>query len=148
MTQNTLSDKIKREETSFVEQGAAIEHERWAKWQRYLHAKCFTSEDGDLIIPKELVERWERQIATPYAELSETEKESDRREVRTYLPLLHKYVYSIAEKTVEAVRVEKEANLGYYGYKTSEQYGKVLGRNETVHELETKASRWLGKEEV
>lgn len=61
---------------------------------------------------------------------------------------LTRYGKSIAEKTVEAVRVEKEANLGYYGYKTSEQYGKVLGRNETVHELETKASRWLGKEEV
>ena len=34
------------------------------------------------------VERWRKQIATPYNQLSETEKESDRKESRSYLPLV------------------------------------------------------------
>lgn len=71
-----------------IEQLAAIEHERWADWQRYMHSKCESYSDGGLWIPAELVEHWERQIATPYAELSEREKESDREQVRRYLHLV------------------------------------------------------------
>lgn len=37
------------------------------------------------MIPPNLVTKWERQIATPYFELSEKEKESDREQVRKYL---------------------------------------------------------------
>ena len=40
--------------------------------------------------PPELVERWEAQIATPYNELTDAEKESDREQVRRYLPLVAK----------------------------------------------------------
>jgi len=42
---------------------------------------------GSITIPKSLVERWERQIATPYEDLSNKEKDSDRTEVRAYLKL-------------------------------------------------------------
>lgn len=72
------------------EQLAAIEHARWARWQSYLHSKCAINHDGSLTIPANLVERWEHQIATPYAMLSEAEKDSDRREVDGYLPLVKK----------------------------------------------------------
>ena len=44
--------------------------------------------NGCVIIPKEYADRWFRQINTPYAELSEEEKESDRKETRNYLPLI------------------------------------------------------------
>jgi len=71
-----------------VEQHAAIEHQRWADWQRWMHDQCRRNEDGSLTIPAELVERWERQIATPYEELTEEEKESDRLQVHRYLSLL------------------------------------------------------------
>ena len=68
---------------------AAIEHERWSHWQRYLHSKCIPQgSDGALLIPDELVRRWEKQINTPYAALTEKEKESDREQVRAYLPLI------------------------------------------------------------
>lgn len=73
---------------SLVEQLAAIEHERWADWQRYMHSRCQRNEDGSLTIPAASVAHWERQIATPYAELSEPEKESDREQVYRYLPLV------------------------------------------------------------
>lgn len=67
---------------------AAIEHARWAKWQRYVHSRGRKLSDGSLRIPSELVDRWERQIRTPFGELSESEKESDREQVRTYLPVI------------------------------------------------------------
>ncbi|MDJ0323142.1 hypothetical protein QMG61_05115 [Cryobacterium sp. PH31-AA6] len=34
------------------------------------------------------MERWEIQIATPYAELSEQEKKSDQEQVHRYLPVV------------------------------------------------------------
>ena len=67
---------------------AAIEHERWADWQKFMHDLCEPLPDGRLVIPAEQVTRWERQIDTPYADLTETEKESDRDQVRRYWPLL------------------------------------------------------------
>lgn len=71
-----------------IEQLASIEHSRWAKWQRYLHSKAQPQADGSLLIPAELVERWKRQIETPYAKMSEKEKESDREQVREYLEVI------------------------------------------------------------
>jgi len=71
-----------------VERLAAIEHERWAHWQRYMHDKGRRQADGSLVLPTELVSQWETQIATGYAELSEAEKESDREQVRRYLPTI------------------------------------------------------------
>lgn len=75
------------EDYLFMEQLAAIEHERWADWQAYLHSKCHYHPTG-MVIPHELFDRWQRQIATPYAQLSEAEKESDREQVRRYLHLV------------------------------------------------------------
>ena len=71
-----------------VEELAAVEHERWAHWQRYMHSKGARQPDGSLILPAELVKHWEAQIATNYAALSEGEKESDREQVRRYLPFI------------------------------------------------------------
>jgi hypothetical protein len=73
---------------------AAIEHERWAHWQRYLHSKGRIQDDGSLLLPAELVERWERQIDTKFENLSEDEKDSDREQVLKYLPLVEKWVVS------------------------------------------------------
>ncbi|MGY3404136.1 hypothetical protein [Bradyrhizobium sp. 18] len=67
---------------------ADIEHQRWSHWQRYVHDKCERRPDGSLLIPAGLVERWQRQIETPYPALGEAEKESDREQVRRYLPLV------------------------------------------------------------
>lgn len=51
-----------------LERLAALEHEQWAQWTRHML---------DNLTP-ENIERWRRQIATPYADLSEAEKEADR----------------------------------------------------------------------
>jgi hypothetical protein len=74
-----------------MEKLADIEHQRWAKWQDYLHSKMVEHSDGKgewVCLPSELFKRWERQIATPYSGLSEQEKESDREQVRPYLSLI------------------------------------------------------------
>lgn len=76
------------ESVQTVEQLAAIEHERWAHWQQYVHDQCERQDDGSLVIPAELVARWQVQIETPYAELTEREKDSDREQVRRYLPVV------------------------------------------------------------
>ena len=71
---------------------AAIEHERWADWQKYVHQKCSPIfEKGQLkglLIPAELVLQWERQISTLYKDLTETEKEKDHEQVRRYWHLI------------------------------------------------------------
>jgi hypothetical protein len=67
---------------------AALEHGRWSHWQRYLHSQCKSRDDGSLTIPAELVSRWKEQMSKPYTELSEDEKESDREQVRRYLPAI------------------------------------------------------------
>ncbi|RDJ05076.1 hypothetical protein [Rhizobium grahamii] len=74
-----------------VEELAAIEHERWAHWQQYMHSEAERQPDGSLLIPAALVERWERQIKTDYDQLPEDERESDREQVMKYLPLVQKF---------------------------------------------------------
>ncbi len=81
-------DEIEKLLGGLVERLAAIEHERWSHWQRYMHSKCLPQPDGSLLIPADLVSRWDKQIATRYSDLDERGKESDRDQVRKYLPLL------------------------------------------------------------
>lgn len=70
------------------EQLAAIEHQRWADWQAYMHSLCERRDDGALVIPADRVEHWERQIATPYEALSEREKAMDMEQVDRYWHLV------------------------------------------------------------
>lgn len=71
-----------------IDELAAIEHERWSHWQRYMHSKGVRQADGSLVLPAELVERWERQAATDYDDLPDKEQESDREQVNRYLPII------------------------------------------------------------
>jgi hypothetical protein len=60
----------------------------------YLFSKSATMKDDDgrllAILPPEQVERWVRQMNTPYAELSEQEKESDRAQADKMLDIIFK----------------------------------------------------------
>ena len=81
-------DKANKDE--LLEKLAEIEHERWSAWQRYVHSVCTKNGDGSLIIPKVFADGWNRQIRTPYLELTEKEKDGDRREVMKYWHLIIK----------------------------------------------------------
>jgi hypothetical protein len=73
---------------SLVEELAALEHQRWAHWQKYVHDRGKRQPDGSIVLPPDLVARWERQINTQYADLTTEEKDSDREQVKKYRPLL------------------------------------------------------------
>lgn len=86
------------------EQLAAIEHERWSDWQTWVHKVINEGVEGTTL--EQFMERWERQINTPYAELSEAEKNSDREQVDRYLPLISQTVSS-AEKAARIDELER-----------------------------------------
>lgn len=67
---------------------ADIQHAIWAHWMRYQFSVCQQNDDGSLTIPAEKVERWQRQIDTDYAGLSEREKDSDRDQADKVLGVL------------------------------------------------------------
>jgi hypothetical protein len=60
------------------ERFAALAHEQWSGWMKYLFEKSFPNNDGSFYIPKWAVDRWTRQMNTPYDNLSEKEKDLDR----------------------------------------------------------------------
>ena len=79
-----------------VEKLAAYAHDAWSGWMRYLFSKCdgvipntlSALDDNSLVIPAEFVQRWVRQMNTPYDDLPEGEKESDRVEARRILEVI------------------------------------------------------------
>ena len=120
-----LKDILKQIEEDFIEKGAELEHDRWTRWQKYMFSKMQYSEykDGEktmacYILPADLWERWNRQIDTPYSELSEQEKESDRKETRNYLPLIkssNNKILSAVERDVEKVKFCRCNRICYGG---------------------------------
>ena len=70
------------------EELAAIQHEIWSHWMKYLFSVCIDLPGDDMVIPKDFVSRWDRQVATPYCELSEAERESDREQADKVLAVL------------------------------------------------------------
>ncbi len=57
---------------------AEYAHDSWSGWMKYLAEKTTFNTDGTATIPAWAVTRWNRQMHTPYADLPEPEKESDR----------------------------------------------------------------------
>ena len=74
---------------------AAVSHEIWAHWMNYLFDQCRI--DMNLhanlvtVIPDDMCIRWRRQTDTPYHELSESEKDSDREQADKILSVLRTY---------------------------------------------------------
>ena len=58
---------------------------------RYMFSKCEKLVNGSVIIPAELVSRWEEQMETDYDQLSEEEKESDRPFALGYMDIINDF---------------------------------------------------------
>lgn len=67
---------------------AALSHEQWSGWVKYMFEKGTTNPAGTWTMPQWAVERWTRQMNTAYTDLSEIEKHSDRAEADRVLALL------------------------------------------------------------
>lgn len=76
-------------EAECLEIVAAECHKQWSGWTEHLLSKTNELPSGNLILGQEWKARWMKQVNTPYAELSESEKESDRREARKILAALN-----------------------------------------------------------
>lgn len=89
------------------EKVAELCHEQWSGWMKYLFSK--TAEDGwrnvSQVIPPWAVERWQRQMETPYASFSDEEKETERKEADKFLKLM-KHAYVRVGVAVIITRVE------------------------------------------
>jgi len=76
------------------------------------------------MLPIGLFERWQRQINTDYKDLSEDEKESDRKEVRSYDNLITQDRTQLIEEVIEKLDDEISAfgglNKGDSGYYVAE----------------------------
>ena len=83
-----MSDGRKLNLNELREPLAALSHEIWAHWMTYLFHKCYYPTNAEETIPEELAERWHMQITTPYADLTEREKDSDREQADKILELL------------------------------------------------------------
>jgi hypothetical protein len=88
---------------NLIEKLADIEHQRWADWQRYCN-QILRARATDERTLEERLQYWDKQINTPYAMLSEREKESDREQVRRYLPIIQSNY--ILKSDVEKIKRE------------------------------------------
>jgi len=78
------------ENKELVEALAEYAHCAWSGWMEYMFRKCadFAFPSQALVLPEAFVVRWKRQARTPYGNLPEEEKESDRDEAREMLAIL------------------------------------------------------------
>ena len=60
-----------------IELLAAQEHDRWSRWEKYREEAIQAHDHTD--VDEAPLDRWRRQRETPYVDLSEKEKESDRK---------------------------------------------------------------------
>lgn len=141
-------EKLIEGQEKIIEHFANLEHKRWSKWQKYFFSKCQTKPQSEvggmddryvyLALPKDLYDRWNRQIETPYSELSEQEKQSDKNEVMPYVNWHKQSLRQFIDGLVEweegrmVVLREKEDHLpnAYQWLK-----GKNEAREETISHL-------------
>lgn len=73
-----------------LEEIASLMHDMWAGWMRYIFEKAqiLDRETDPNTGHEPNAARWQRQMNTPYADLAENEKESDRTEARKVLSLI------------------------------------------------------------
>ena len=70
----------KNETEAQRERLASAVHTSWSHWMQHLFTNATANSDGSVTIPAALTTRWKRQMTTEYDLLSETEKNSDRKQ--------------------------------------------------------------------
>jgi len=111
---------------SILEKLADSEHDRWSRWQRHLHDKCVKAGrpgslvDRSLMIHSDDVERWERQMNTPYAELSEKEKDSDRKEAQHTLDILAEHEQPLVDVLFLALARRVKNSITAQGFRPAD----------------------------
>lgn len=79
---------LEKEYELLREKLAELAHSQWSGWMKYLFGSGTFNEDGTWTMPAWAVERWKRQMETPYSELSKSERDSDRNEADKFLAVI------------------------------------------------------------
>ena len=101
------------------EQFADLAHAIWAHWMRYMFSCGQQLADDTWIMPADKVKRWTRQMHTPYAELTDKERESDREQADKMIVLFEGAITMLrqraeaAEKDANELRSDNEMNAHY-----------------------------------
>ncbi len=61
-----------------LEKLAELEHQQWSMLMAYIKSVSKETQDGTITQTREQWKEWKRKANTPYANLTEKEKESDR----------------------------------------------------------------------
>ncbi len=85
---DAVAARVRPAEAAMREKLAALAHSQWSGWMEYLFSKCHEDSQGMVVIPASMADRWRRQMRTDYANLPESEKESDRVEADRMLALI------------------------------------------------------------
>lgn len=136
---------------NLVEKLADYAHNAWSGWMKYLFEKSTLNKDGTVTIPKWAVERWTGQMNTPYTELPEEMKSSDRKEAGEMIDILNSLVsedaprywtcnlcgspHLLEEDTEIAKRIIEEY------YKEEDEYMEKYGDNIGFPDIE----EWINK---
>ena len=84
------------------EELADLAHEVWAGWWRYQSTFGQTTPNSSMLLAGEKVTRWSRQARTPYEDLTEQEKQSDREIADRYMEIMDAYL----AKTQQSLKSE------------------------------------------
>lgn len=139
------------------EELAALQHDQWAGWMEYLFSKCQQRgaegtvlplpSDEDVVIPAAYAHNLARLMRTPYAELTEQEKESDRIEADKYLPFITaaetRWKVEVLEKVKGRLNEQWEQPGTTYGDTGLPNPVVVYGYNEAIGEMKDKIDQEL-----
>jgi len=87
-----------------LEKLAKQAHDSWSGWMKYLFHKSTKNLDGSVTIPKWAIDRWERQINTPYRNLPIAEKLSDIKEAKEYMSIIYAEIIKSDNMKGEALK--------------------------------------------
>ena len=70
------------------DRAAEVAHDVWSCWMRYMFGFSTDNPDGSFKITAYQVDKWRRQMNTPFDQLTEKEQRSDYDVVKRYLAVL------------------------------------------------------------
>jgi hypothetical protein len=92
---NESQTKQAKTDEELIEELADVQHEIWSYWMKHLFRVSHRNDDGSVTIYVADAERWKRQMATDYADLSEREKDSDRHQAHKVIAVLGEPLHAV-----------------------------------------------------
>lgn len=132
MQENNLSYELGISDEELISILEQTEYDRRNRWNNYMLSLC-SKNGGNYIIPTEKAKLWEEEMRTPYSQLSEKQKESDRKEVYMIFSECQKYksyrqeLTPLQRREVELRRLEEEQQSIKKEEDLIEQENKKIG---------------------